>query len=716
MVFIILVALLSSLVTRSADERVGFTEKLSLGELWGDGIVYDAEGVLVNAEEEARISVPKASSPYNIIVVEGVGISTASLECYYKVEAESGQQTREARNVLVADGLLAYVMYSPIEGSVELLGASGVRINSIEAVRVDGYDIRYEFNIRALIILAVVLILLVAFEKKFGFFFNTGAFVFGIFANVRDTFCARGKALGALHATTLSAMAAYILFSLICFSFGITSLWWLIAILASVGCGGAIAFECLFAKDGPSVSRLFLTLALFIGVFMILTSPPTTQVSWDDGYHFSNSAYVPAIINEWRLPLTVFEYAHECFPAGAYLAHQGDVVGALLASGEKTAVLELGGIGELISAFKWYYVFLIPILPLALVYYAFDYISYIPAIAALSVFCSFGTDFIKVFLVGKLVNLLTYALLVYFGIKRLKSGKYIFSSLALLPLFLFIGGAYSADWWINGAMMLGYAYLIGGMQRDEIFTRRDLFVIIFFMAFACGPKQIYFFLMTPLMFLPKRKFKSKRSMMWTKITVLAVMTAILMTFLVPMILDPGSRTDSRVEGNISSSGQISYILHNPFEYATTLLKFMGMTFSLSSAANNFSLFGWLGYGDTLFALVMVTVLLFCVFTDRSEHDLFRGAGLMRFLNLVATFGTAVLVVTALYVSYTPVGALTVDGCQYRYMFPMFPIVLWCLGSHKVRRGMTDRAMCATVFSMSAFAAVGSFLSVLINIY
>ncbi len=714
---VVLVTLLGSLLNRTATEKIGSVNDLPLTSFIGEQVtlIPDAGEVLISPEKdkEAIVYVGAAESPYNVLLISGEGVSTSNIDCFYVKEGASDGKLTESKGFVLEDGRIAFVAYSPSEGSFELHVLEPARISYMKAVEVSGYEFGYRFNLRAFIILVIFLGLLLAFEKKIRFIFNTGVLFRRTFASLLTTCEQKGRRALALRSLSLAAILTFIIAALCDFLFVVISPSYslVLAVLGALAVAGAIAEECYF-RGSLDVARLFLAVSLIIGSVIVLCSPISTQVSWDDGYHFARFAYAPAVITEWRLPLSANVLAHEKFSLAVYSVRHEEVLGIILSSFEKNASLNLGAVSAFFEGFKWYYILLIPVLPLALVYYAFDFIAYIPAWFSMTLIGAFGADYAKVFVYGKLLNLVVYSLLVYFAIRRLKSGKYIFVTIALLPVFLFLGGQYSCDWWINGAMMLGYAYLIGTMQRKgEIFRRFDLFIIIFFMAFATGPKQIYFIMLAPLLFLPRSKFKSKKSARLTKTVVLLTMLAILMTFLVPMLVNPESRTDSRGGSDVSSSGQISFILHNPFEYLGICLRFLAEYFSIAETSANFTLFGWLGgEGTAAFGLLAIIAMLFAMFTDRSEHDLFPGAGKFRFWNLAACFCAVVLVATSLYVAYTPVGHYTVNGCQHRYMYPIFPIVLWSLGSHRIENKMSESVKCATIFTMSCTAAIGAFVS------
>ncbi len=60
--------------------------------------------------------------------------------------------------------------------------------------------------------------------------------------------------------------------------------------------------------------------------------------------------------------------------------------------------------------------------------------------------------------------LLTYALTVYFAIRKLKSGKMIMSVIALFPTNIVLASNYSYDPWVTGFSLLGTAYFVSEMQ------------------------------------------------------------------------------------------------------------------------------------------------------------------------------------------------------------------------------------------------------------
>ena len=93
-----------------------------------------------------------------------------------------------------------------------------------------------------------------------------------------------------------------------------------------------------------------------------------------------------------------------------------------------------------------------------------------------------------------------------------------------------------------------------------------------------------------------------------------------------------------------------------------------------------SFFAYLGKGNN-FTLPLLTIVV-TAFLDRNMTD--NKYILFKFVTYIDIFVSIVLVVTALYVSFTPVGYNTVNGCQPRYLLPlMFPFYIFLAPNGKI---------------------------------
>ena len=82
---------------------------------------------------------------------------------------------------------------------------------------------------------------------------------------------------------------------------------------------------------------------------------------------------------------------------------------------------------------------------------------------------------------------------------------------------------------------------------------------------------------------------------------------------------------------------------------------------------------YLGTGSI--GAISFLAMIISIFADRNQEEREILKVKNRVWSFFIIFGTICLVATALYVSFTPVGYHTVNGCQYRYLIPiLFPLL------------------------------------------
>ena len=303
---------------------------------------------------------------------------------------------------------------------------------------------------------------------------------------------------------------------------------------------------------------------------------------------------------------------------------------------------------------------------------------YLPAALGLFIGRVFSLPYSTMFVLGRFLNLLAYAILVYLAIKKIKSGKMILASVALLPQCIFMAASYSRDPWMIGFIMLGFAYLIGEIQTpDKKLSMLDMCIIIGSFYIGISPKAIYVPIILSALCMPKTKFKNEKQSRIYRVCVVVAALLLLASFAFPFISSGGGGVqDSRGGAEVSAGSQTQFILSEPMKYADILLTFIGDYISLENAQMNFSHMHYLGMGQ--YSLLIMILLAVVTFTDREECDKHIRATL-KITTLVMGFGAICLAATAMYIAFTPYMHPTILGCQYRYMIQiMFP-TLFVLG-------------------------------------
>lgn len=283
----------------------------------------------------------------------------------------------------------------------------------------------------------------------------------------------------------------------------------------------------------------------------------------------------------------------------------------------------------------------------------------------------FGLSFYERYCLGRVANLFLYALICCFAIKHIKSGRVILSIIILFPTNLFIASNYSYDWWVTSFTMLGISYFVNECQNPEKpITIFDSIVMCGSIAIGCIPKLVYMPLLLLPFFVKKNDYKSQKK---HYIVCFSTIILLALAFLIISLLQIKSGGDLRGGDNINPKLQVLYIMHNPIIYAKTLLKFLSEYLSINSMHNCITFFAHLGSGK--FSSVIIILFIIAIITDKSEIDRNASGKIIKSVSVLQYFGVSAMIATALYISFTPVGSNTVNGCQVRYITPLlYPLV------------------------------------------
>lgn len=445
--------------------------------------------------------------------------------------------------------------------------------------------------------------------------------------------------------------------------------------------------------------KLFLSLSLTIGFLFIFLHPPHWH-GWDQRIHFSHVVQESYVRNV-SVNTSNFSWA--------YLSGMGNIQAAGLEPFSRmSGQYDVAVYSYLKGTYSFH--------PYIMVGSLFNRLPYI--IPGLMVFI--GRSLILppyfVFMLGLIGIHSTYSLVLYFAIKRLNSGKHIIAVIAMFPTAFLISTTYGADYWVTSLTILGFTYFIYEVQNPEKRVElKNLIIMIGAFFLALGPKAIYFPLMFILYFLSRDKFETKKGY---KCYCIAVSIAILFavsSFVVPFIVSSGEYGvvvgDFRGGAYVDSIAQARFILQNPFVYARILLRFLRgyiNVFDTQSFWVNQNFTTNLSYlGESAHYHLIWVLVVFVTITDRVKQDELTSTIKYKLIMFFLATSTVVLVVTALYVSFTWVGAHHISGVQGRYLFPIIPLFLYIVGSFKINNGINKIAYSGVVFGIMSFVLLHS---------
>lgn len=480
-----------------------------------------------------------------------------------------------------------------------------------------------------------------------------------------------------------------------------------------------MAFYAARKKLARRVERVVLVILLASGFLFATMVPQYTHVSWDDHIHYDRTVaasylldpeYTPAdqmLVHRefndvaWWSRYPGWEGYHDPYD----LASQSEIYQKInnAANMEEDSVRMEGPTTLREVPITEYYL-----------------VAYIPGAITLWLARLFSVPATVAFMLGRIANLLCYAFVVYFAMRRLKSGKLIMAACALIPEAVFLAAGYSYDFWLTAFIMLGFAYFIGELQRpDEPLTWKRFGIMVGAFLVGLGPKAIYVPIAAMLLFMPRKKFAKVsastteaseggtceasngraapsaaasrdasaalaapqtpdiarwRTLTQPKYVVAMLLSAafVLATFLLPMFIGGPGEGDSR-GGDVNPSYQIAFILSQPMAFAEIFMDFF--KWYVSPAEAHHVLVDFCGVETSFIDAIPLLLLPLVAIFDRTICDVSYATHAKRISMWLLVFLTIVLMATALFISFTPVDAGRINGMQGRYLIPLlYPLL------------------------------------------
>lgn len=456
----------------------------------------------------------------------------------------------------------------------------------------------------------------------------------------------------------------------------------------SIAVGFLFCFRKTLAKKAEII---FLVLSLLIGGNIAFFAADTSRISWDDGYHYL-AANSYSYLGDNRLSFAETN-ATKYPPDQQYEVEKLDELHAQQNADYKAGAGAIDarrlGLKNYWSGFSGIGLYLGRVL---------------------------GFPFHLIWEFGRFAGLLAYSIIGYYAIRRLKSGKMILASVLMIPENLFLAANYSYDPGVTIFIALGMAYYFAEWQEPEKkLTWFNTGIMIGALFVGCYTKAIYFPLLLFPLFLPKSKFENPKQRLWFIGLTIGAMLLLILSFALPMIRPGASEGDKRGGEDVNASRQIAFILSNPLEYTRILTGFLKSYLHPDKASSFLSSFAY--YGKTPNSGVYLVILAMVIFTDKNLCDNhFAGKGWMRALLLFAIFGTMCLVATSMYIMFTPVGLDTINGCQPRYMLPLFFPTFFLLGWKGINNRTNRTIYNGIVFALAGYVGFTAVLYNVVNLY
>jgi uncharacterized membrane protein len=405
---------------------------------------------------------------------------------------------------------------------------------------------------------------------------------------------------------------------------------------------------------------VFVVIATFFGVSMILFTPPF--IAPDEPDHFSRSFQVSELkfVPKESEDRITGDYLPEQIQSTPYIALQG----MPFISDKKVDVFQnLPLLAKLVdfARRKFVYIFQMSL---------YSPVPYIPQALGVTLGKLLYPSVLILMYLGRLLNLFTWILLIYLAIRTTPIFKYIFFLVALTPMSLFLAASLSADASTNGLSFLMIALILKyAFGTNDHVKHKDLIILFSISILVSLCKQVYFLLVLLFMMIPVKKLRSNTNywIIFCSLILLSLTSVLGWTYLVKD-LEPVNIYNKE---NVFPDLQIEYILSHPIEYAKTIARTV-----LLSRFYTDQFIGLLGWVDvrlpTALICIYAIVLWTVVFLDKSQDTY------MTIKNRIILFSVFLiifcLIMTALYLVWTPVSQGVINGVWGRHFLAISPLL------------------------------------------
>ena len=666
-------------------------ENLKEASVSGFDKVIDDNGTMTLRKKQhlPAITLPTFDFGYNLLIVtfseplpEG-----AFVTLHYSTAQEPHISGNKKLSADLMDGRRVATCFldKVVDGQVLMLVISdSCVIDNVAIYNNTGNGVRLAPNPVALITLACALLLLLAIEKPFGFYKWVISRAASRVSELREL--KQGKKIYfILRLGAIVFTAALVALTVIFLTFNLYTDFAIITVFAVSVL--AIIFQLAYrisTGNGAEPAKLFLIICLIAGIMFCFTAPVTTHSAWDDEAHLKTSYAVATLSDETTSLAQAHLFLHR-YRVADFIKDPLTFTKILVQENNLPITYNIS-IGNLYTA-----------------------VSYSPFIVAILLSNLLEADIAVMLSLCRFANLLAYAFIVYFAIKKLKHGGYIFSALCLMPATLFLACSISYDSWLTAWIAYAFACIISEYQQPEkkitLWSAVEILLAFFL---GCGAKAIYCGMMLPLLFIGKRKFKKPSSAMWFKLAATLTVAGILAILFLPGIFSFNMYSDPRGGGNVNSTEQIKYVLSHPFNYAKTLFLHLANYFSLKNFVDYSAGYGYLtGYYEHPFAIfgTLSSILLaFSILTDTANDGLYSSKrnSVFRFTVFITCFIQVVLICSSMYAGFTDVGATYINGCQFRYLYPILIPLCYIMTPKRLCVFMPQKRKNTIIFGGLAF--------------
>lgn len=289
-------------------------------------------------------------------------------------------------------------------------------------------------------------------------------------------------------------------------------------------------------------------------------------------------------------------------------------------------------------------------------------VSYAPQSAALLVARVLNVGTLYAFYAGRVLNGIVGIALVMLAMRLLPDAAWAFGAVGLTPMFLFLGGTYSAD-----VVTVGLAFCAIAAALSA--ARPMLFPLFAGLLSLAKPG----YALIALLRLPRIRERKERLPIVLAFVAVAIGGAIAATSArnANYQVRPDATTDASAQAKVVMAAPIEFLQLSITHYAQHATQYLDQLIGR---------LGWLDVGLPRFVLLAYLAMFLYVALSIG----LRVTAIDRVAMFIVIAATLLTIALADYLSWTPVGSNTIEGMQGRYFLPIAPLALLMISARWLR--------------------------------
>ncbi len=308
---------------------------------------------------------------------------------------------------------------------------------------------------------------------------------------------------------------------------------------------------------------------------------------------------------------------------------------------------------------------------------AYPFFLYIPSAIGIAIGRALNINILYGIYIGKLFNFIIYVTLGYYIIKKLPFGKIVAFVYLLLPMIICQAISLSADSIMNSLILFYIAYILQLVYKEKP-SKIDKVMCIILPILITISKIAYLPIIGLNFLLIKKEGISKKE----KTIILGIGTTIciiaaIVYYMYTMSFNASIAVKEYIEAtNVNSTEQIKLIITKPIIYAKAMIKTICIYGQYYLDTFIGSQLGWLDIMvNRTIVNSFIVILLFTPFLEKHKEELNKK---QKIWILLLALLTIIIIITGLYITWSPVGGDLALGVQGRYFIPVIILFLLCL--------------------------------------